>query len=417
MRRAVRLSFSCGIVLLAGGCGRIDYDPRTGDVGGVDAALDAPDAADAAVGSDAAPDAAELEVAPANANVNTSVRLVASGGTPPYEYELVTGEADLDPVTGELFTPAFAHDLAVRITDATGAFATREVSVGGEVLFYAAGRDETHAATDDVWRSDDDGRSWMSVGPLPGASYNAAFIVYEDALLFMGGRPGDWRDEVWRSTDGATWTQIGTLPDPRASIQAAVFEGRIWIVGGYNSSTRDDVWSSADGGATWRVESTFPTAIHGGALVVSGGLLRYVGGLNEEPSLAYFDEVWSSPDGIAWNESTDVLPGECGFMGSVVLYGEIILAGGSNPPCTEGVFRSNDALRWSSSGTLPAPLSSGGLISHKGRFLYVGGDDGSGSAAPVSDVVWESADLAAWTNVGTLPAPRFGGGLVTYTPR
>ncbi|MBP6630496.1 MAG: exo-alpha-sialidase [Kofleriaceae bacterium] len=349
-------------------------------------------------------------------NVNSRTVLTASGGVPPYRFGLIAGQGRLDAATGELLTPAFAQALEVEVRDAAGASGRATVDVGGTYLYYVAGRDASDTTHDQVWRSEDGGATWQLHGTLPGTSYNGGLVVLDDAMVWMAGRPGGWRDEVWRSTDGVTWDLIGRLPSTRASFYPAVFAGALWVAGGYSDGvTRDQVWRSDDGGATWSGVGTLPLTIHGGPLVPHAGRLWYLGGL-DEGGTGYRDDVWWSTDGASWTEVADVLPGACAYTSVHVDADGLMLAGGSDSPCGKDVFRSADAVAWRTWGTLEGAHSNGRLLRHRGELLYVAGGanlDGQ----PASDLVLVSPDGVAFVERGRLPAPRYGGGLVAFTPR
>jgi len=373
--------------LLVVGCGRVGYDAVDGE-------------------------GATLALAEANANVNSIVALVATGGRRPYQFSIADGDGEIDAATGELVTPPVDQIVTVEVTDDAGARAEAAITVGGTTLFHAAGRDASHNATDTVWRSSDGGASWTVAGALPMPTYNGGFLVYRDAMLWIAGRPGGWISDVWSSEDGASWTLVGNLPDPRASFYPALYDGRLWIVGGYNTVTRDDVWASDDGGASWVAMGSFPTLTHGGHLLAHGGRLWHLGGWSEEEGIQ-FDEVWWTTDGASWTEVADVMPGSCYYMSALGYRGSIVVAGGSESPCADGVYTSVDAQSWARIGTLPAGRDNGRLVRHQGRLLYVAGQNVGGGAEAT---VWDSSDGITWSVVGNLPAPRYGGGLVSYRP-
>jgi len=121
--------------------------------------------------------------------------------------------------------------------------------------------------------------------------------------------------DVWCSEDGCAWTRVADgLPwAPRGMIGgSAVFRGRIWIPGGgtYDTPRRperlfyNDVWSSADGvtwecgtaAAPWHARQYHDVAVFDGRLWVMEGWHRDGGNRSD---------VWHSADGVNWTE----LPG------------------------------------------------------------------------------------------------------------
>lgn len=394
--RVVTRAFVVALALCAVACGRVGFDALgRGEDSGT---------------------GATLSLADATLNVNSRHTMVAAGGVGPYRFAVLAGQASIDVATGALVTPMFSQALVIEVRDAVDAVATATVTVDGANLYYAAGRDDAQNARDEVWRSTDAGATWQQIGRLPGVSYNGGFIVYDDAMLFIAGRPNGWSDAVWRSTDGIAWTQVGQLPETRASFYPAAYDGALWIVGGYNELlTRDQVWRSTDGGQAWQRVGSMPLAIHGGTLVSFDGRLWYLGG-HEEDGTGYRDDVWWTTDGAAWTEKPDMFVGPCAYTSLHVDDLGLVQAGGSASPCIDGVHRSTDAVVWQQIGSLPTPSSNGRLLRHRGSFIYAAGA-ASATGVPGSTAVTASPDAVSWVTRGALPAPRFGGGMVAFTPR
>ena len=68
----------------------------------------------------------------------------------------------------------------------------------------------------DVWRSDDGGETWTRVTASAGWSRrigHTSVVLPDGSIILMGGFSGtsedDWRNDVWRSDDGGkTWTEV-----------------------------------------------------------------------------------------------------------------------------------------------------------------------------------------------------------------
>ena len=164
---------------------------------------------------------------------------------------------------------------------------------------------------DDVWSSSD-GVTWEEVtADAPwSARWGHSSVVFDGKLWVIGGiSNGSYLDDVWSSTDGATWTQVtiaGGSWSGRYSHSSVVFSGKLWVIGGDRSYNEDifldDVWSSTDG-VTWEER---PTMLPGLAAIVHSsvafdGKLWVIGGLD---GINYLDDVWSSSDGVIWEEAT-----------------------------------------------------------------------------------------------------------------
>jgi hypothetical protein len=144
--------------------------------------------------------------------------------------------------------------------------------------------------------------------------------VFNDKIWVMGGQslppfvPGEeaFYSDVWNSSDGVEWTKVAdSLPwAPRGLIGgSAVFNNRIWILGGGTYDTPatpmrsfyNDVWSSADGidwtqhtaEAPWHPRQYHDVAAWENHLWVMEGYHKNGGNRND---------VWYSSDGVKWTE-------------------------------------------------------------------------------------------------------------------
>ncbi len=119
--------------------------------------------------------------------------------------------------------------------------------------------------------------------------------------------------DIWRSRNGRDWEKVQPREPywtPRGMIGgAAVFRDRIWVLGGgtYDTPTPpkrlfyNDVWSSADGvewtrhtaQAQWPARQYHDVAVWDGKLWVMEGYAEPAGNRND---------VWWSADGVTWVE-------------------------------------------------------------------------------------------------------------------
>jgi len=132
---------------------------------------------------------------------------------------------------------------------------------------------------------------------------------------FAGAKEKFYRD-LWHTTDGVKWTQVRPREpcwSPRGMIGgSAVFKGRIWLLGGgtYDTPTTkmrnfyNEVWSSADGvnwklhikNAPWHPRQYHDVAVFDDRLWVLEGYHRNGGNRKD---------VWHSADGVHWEEVPD----------------------------------------------------------------------------------------------------------------
>jgi len=140
-----------------------------------------------------------------------------------------------------------------------------------------------------VWRSTDNGATWMLVNASAGWSARSAHSIVampDGSIVLMGGIDGSGeKNDTWRSTDyGATWTQMTGSAEWSARYShtsVAMPDGSIVLMGGRGYSLKNDVWRSTDNGATWTQMSAYAgwsgraahstVAMPDGSIVLTGG--------------------------------------------------------------------------------------------------------------------------------------------------
>ena len=244
---------------------------------------------------------------------------------------------------------------------------------------------------------------WSLVTDEPGWSPRAGLQVVElrNKFYLMGGRtpvdpainpvPGasTMYSDVWKSRDkGQTWTQIRESDSPevwpaRAYFQAVTMRGRMFVLGGQNF----ELIANPDPGG--------PPFL---------------------PNSQFFNDVWSSRNGVDWTQLTAEAPwaGRAG-LSAVVFRNEIYVMGGSfnddpaiigGPPTRvyfNDVWKSADGANWELM-TEEAPWAprAGGVAVVKGGYLYlVGGEDGFTClpglpCPPYYNDVWRTRNGADW---------------------
>jgi Kelch motif len=244
-------------------------------------------------------------------------------------------------------------------------------------------------------------------------------VVYNDRLWIFGG----WFDsyhapprDVWSSPDGKTWTQVQKQAAWKHSDLAmtVVFKDKMWLMGGwYNGrlpghSASDAVWSSVDG-VTW--DEVTPHAgwtprVAAGAIVfkdkmwILGGTESYYFGDEKSPK----NDVWSSDDGKVWHRATEHADwSPRGYHAAVVHDGKMWVLGGGNylPKYRDSsdVWSSADGVHWSRA-TEAAPwhprlwFSS---VAYRDRIFVLGG--WSNNPSQNWGDVWHSRDGKEWTEL------------------
>ncbi|HSQ70666.1 MAG TPA: hypothetical protein VLM41_11330 [Steroidobacteraceae bacterium] len=249
-------------------------------------------------------------------------------------------------------------------------------------------------------------------------------------LYVMGGRgPFSFDAEtvlfgdVWKSSDlGISWTRVARwqpmqagppMWEPRAYFGAVTHRGRMFVIGGQDFRTKPNP-IFPDGCQFLPPGVPCPPVI---------------------PDSTFFDDVWSSKDGINWIEETSDAPweGRAG-LSAVVHKGAIYVLGGSqgDDASTGGsgrvlfddVWMSRDGRSWTEltgAGPRWTPRAGAAVVSKGGYIYLLGGERGFSCgfdpASPCQPAtrtlyfndVWRSKDGASWelvtASAGWSPRP------------
>ncbi len=184
-----------------------------------------------------------------------------------------------------------------------------------------------HCTTNEVWSSPD-GVSWVKelADNHPGFErrHSHATLLWKDKLWIIG---GDWwqqkyNHDVVSSTNGIDWkVEISQTPwKDRALLVSGIFQDKIWMVGGQDCDGtpreefvyHNDVWNSADGINWVQVVPDAPESetrwsgrgilnnlveFNGRMWLVGGGRYR-----DDVVGSSFFQEVWSTIDGVIWKK-------------------------------------------------------------------------------------------------------------------
>jgi hypothetical protein len=159
--------------------------------------------------------------------------------------------------------------------------------------------------------------------------HTAGYVVYQDKMWIVGGdvNQGHYHFDVWNSSDGRKWTFVNRekpVPwGPRALHYTVVFKDKIWVMGGQtipNFASSDeaiyrDIWTTTDG-IRWeplKPEEPYwsPRGMIGGSTVFKDRIWILGGGTYDTPKYPernYYNDVWSSADGIRWERHTAAAP-------------------------------------------------------------------------------------------------------------
>jgi hypothetical protein len=222
--------------------------------------------------------------------------------------------------------------------------------------------------TNEVWQSNDGG-TWEFRGNAPWEGRHVSgWVTFKNAIWIVGGDLNQERfqTDVWNSTDGITWNKIAeTLPwTERGSHMVAVFKNKLWMVGGQQinngalagDTVFNDVWNSSDGIHWKMVTPNAPWAGRGfGKLIDFNNRLWLVGGGRYNDPKIYYNEVWSTADGVNWTKHATPPWRPRYFQEAVVFDSKIWILGGlgDNGANLGDVWYSSDGNNWVEMENIP----------------------------------------------------------------
>jgi hypothetical protein len=321
----------------------------------------------------------------------TPFAIARSQEVPDYEWVRVTGKAAFAP------------------RDGAGAlvFGGRMWLLGGW-----SPRDKTHfprICNNEVWSSRD-GAAWTLEKPntFLDASFDtsrdwegrhtAGYVVYRGRMWIVGGDVNQkhYHFDVWNSADGKSWTQVNKgrpVPwGPRALHYTLAFRDRIWVLGGQtvpqlapaDEVFYRDIWNSADGIHWQRVTPREPywpqRGMIGGSVVFKDRIWVLGGGTYDTPKIPtrkYYNDVWSSPDGVSWQRHVEAAPWEARQYHDVAVYDDRmwVLEGyaGAN---RNDAWYSADGVNWYEVPHTPwKPRHAASVFVHDGALWMVAGNN------------------------------------------
>ncbi len=194
--------------------------------------------------------------------------------------------------------------------------------------------------TNDVWRSMDYGATWTEVNSSagwPGRGYHSSIVLADGSILLMGGNsisPNLGKNDVWRSTDnGSTWMQMTANAGWTARFghsSVVMPDGSIVLMGGSNGTYYHDVWRSTDNGTTWTqmtASAGWSARCHHSSVVMPDGSIILMGGYDG----TIYNDTWRSTDnGRTWTQVNASVGwiARYGHSSVVMPDGSIVLTGG-----------------------------------------------------------------------------------------
>jgi hypothetical protein len=229
--------------------------------------------------------------------------------------------------------------------------------------------------------------------------HTAGYVVFQDLMWIIGGdvNQGHYQNDVWNSADGKTWKQINTKPvswGPRALHITMVHQDKIWIIGGQTMPqfARDDnqifyrdIWNSTDGIQWQQVKPSEPfwpqRGMIGGSAVMNGRIWVLGGGTYDTPKIPkrkYFNDVWSSKDGIIWEQHTATAPWHPRQYHDVAVYDDRlwVMEGYDGRGNRNDVWYSSDGDNWYEVPATPwKPRHAASAYVHDGALWMIAGNN------------------------------------------
>ena len=260
----------------------------------------------------------------------------------------------------------------------------------------------------EVWNSTD-GANWTLVKPNTFTEsydpdtdwegrHTAGYAVYDDKMWIIGGDPlqGHYQSDVWNSTDGVTWTHVNEGSEvpwgPRALHHTLVFDNKIWVMGGQTmpqfapaeEAFYNDIWTTTDGINWTKVETEGPMWSPRGQIgnnVVFNGRMWILGGgtydTPDQPARNFYDDVWSSADGIHWEKHLDHAPWYPRQYHEVAVFdGKMWVMEGWNGGNRNDVWYSEDGVNWHEVPNTPwAPRHAATVYTYDDALWMVAGNN------------------------------------------
>ena len=242
----------------------------------------------------------------------------------------------------------------------------------------------------DVWSSDD-GTNWVmekhntydstpffSLGKDWEGTHTAGYAVFRDKMWIVGGDPlqGHYQPDVWCSADGKDWEFVNPgrpVPwCPRCLHYTFVLNDRLWILGGQTlpqfapapEAFYHDAWCTPDAVEWTREEMQRPfspaRAMYSGCAVFHDRVWLLGGGTYETPGrprYVYYNDVWSSADGLNWERHVEHAPWRPRvYLNVAVFDGRLWVLDGQTPEgnCND-VWYSSDGVNWHEVPDTPWP--------------------------------------------------------------
>jgi len=224
--------------------------------------------------------------------------------------------------------------------------------------------------------------------------HTAGYAVYGGALWVLGGdaNQGHYQNDVWNSLNGVDWTKIDDhVPwDDRVLHYTVTFDDKIWVMGGQAMPLfvqgpdvfYRDIWNTTDGTNWTEVIPEEPywsaRGMIGGQAVFNDRMWILGGGRYDTPTKPreYYNDVWSSADGVTWQRHTTDAPWDPRQYHQVLAFDNRlwVMEGYHAPLEMNDVWYSDDGENWYSMPFVPFnPRHASSVFSFGNAMWYVSG--------------------------------------------
>jgi hypothetical protein len=247
----------------------------------------------------------------------------------------------------------------------------------------------------EVWSSKD-GKDWTLEGHAPWEGrHTAGYVVLGGKMWIVGGDANQrhYQNDVWNSADGKNWGQVtDKVPwGNRVLAYTVAHEDKIWVIGGQSlpqfapaaEAFYNDVWNSSDGLHWKRVlehAPWTPRGMIGGSAVFRGKIWLLGGGTYDtpkQPQRKFYNEVWSSADGVNWERVLEQAPWHSRQYHEVAVFDDRLwVLEGSYKGNRNDVWYSSDGVRWQELPKTPwAPRHAASVFVYDKALWMVAGNN------------------------------------------
>lgn len=238
-------------------------------------------------------------------------------------------------------------------------------------------------------------------------------VMFKNEFWLVGGAAeseleatsSELKNDVWSSPDGIIWTRRVAHADfsPRKHHELVVFNNQLWIFGGItnqdiNKEITSDIWSSTDG-IHWQQQTANPPfAVRTDHRVTSfNNKLWLVGGNDGIAFGKIYSDVWSSSDGINWTEevTNSEFSAGTGQHKILIFNNKIWLFGWDEDFESDDIWSSADGKNWvevNRDAEYRSIRDSAEFTVYKNKLWLVGGGF-------CQCEVWSSSDGISWKMV------------------